>query len=487
MAFDVNHAIRRNAHFAPHLGWDRYSDLIARHFGYPRLSDREFVEAVAQWQTRHRPPLTADGILGPDSWRELREELRLSPQIDLARAIRLNGVWARRLRWDTLRGRVAEFLRFRDQTPDDTQLARAVAAWQADHPPLSADGILGPGTWAAMTADGLTYTAGPPAPRPAATVSALAVAPAAMTDGGLTAITPVRPAHAEQALRHDTQIARQNRGGQTIVYINGMATNAATHLDTVRSLGALLHRQVTGIYNATGESTTGRILVAPIMSTLLGAVLQWQLSADALLAIEDFGECVHDYGLPVSWFAGPAARLLGGTLTEEQRMRFGRGALAGNAAAVAVFDRLAGLTARGSGSLYVIAHSQGNLILANVLYVLQWVRRPRPLARRLFVYSLASPSPSWPVIPEMRHRPYAFSNDPVTWLAGFGRLTGSTPGRQTGTPGAQRAVAHTETTAGTFFSIPAHDVGGVGRSGGFTGYMGRGDFYEQISRDLGDI
>ena len=87
----------------------------------------------------------------------------------------------------------------------------------------------------------------------------------------------------------------------------------------------------------------------------------------------------------------------------------------------------------------------------------------------------------------MRHRPYAFSNDPVTWLAEVGRLTGSTRGRQSGTPGVQRAVAHTETTAGTFFSIPAHDVGGVGRSGGFTGYMGRGDFYEQISRDLGDI
>src|SRR5262245_23104389 len=66
-------------------------------------------------------------------------------------AIRLTPYYCRLVGWDDHRGRVFGALGFRTRNPTAREFVTAVRRWQLDHPPLAADGLLGPATWTTLT------------------------------------------------------------------------------------------------------------------------------------------------------------------------------------------------------------------------------------------------------------------------------------------------------------------------------------------------
>lgn len=68
----------------------------------------------------------------------------------LAAAISANPIEARRLGWADRINQINELLGFHSTSPSPAQFAQAVADWQATHPPLIGDGILGRNTWGRM-------------------------------------------------------------------------------------------------------------------------------------------------------------------------------------------------------------------------------------------------------------------------------------------------------------------------------------------------
>lgn len=83
--------------------------------------------------------------------------------IDLARAVRLNRYYARKVGWFRHRDDIDRLLGFTTGSPDARALAAAVAGWQVQNG-LGADGIIGPNTWkrmkAAMPPEPLALTEG---------------------------------------------------------------------------------------------------------------------------------------------------------------------------------------------------------------------------------------------------------------------------------------------------------------------------------------
>ncbi|HEY1379099.1 MAG TPA: hypothetical protein VGF55_20020 [Gemmataceae bacterium] len=65
-------------------------------------------------------------------------------------AIRLTPYYARLAGWADLCGRVFAVLGFRTRPPTAGEFVAAARRWQLDHPPLAADGLLGPATWATL-------------------------------------------------------------------------------------------------------------------------------------------------------------------------------------------------------------------------------------------------------------------------------------------------------------------------------------------------
>lgn len=82
-------------------------------------------------------------------------------------AIRLTPYYSRLVGWDDLRGRVFAALGFRTRNPTAREFVTAVRRWQLDHAPLTADGLLGPATWAILAPTVRAYRGlGPGGTRP---------------------------------------------------------------------------------------------------------------------------------------------------------------------------------------------------------------------------------------------------------------------------------------------------------------------------------
>ena len=66
-------AVRSNRVFASRLDWPSRFHQITSLLGFSTagLSEEEFATAIEAWQARN-PPLTPDGILGPNTWRHLK-------------------------------------------------------------------------------------------------------------------------------------------------------------------------------------------------------------------------------------------------------------------------------------------------------------------------------------------------------------------------------------------------------------------------------
>jgi murein DD-endopeptidase MepM/ murein hydrolase activator NlpD len=75
---NISQAISKNRDFGRRLGWERRKDEIDLHLGFVFMTPSEsaFAEAVADWQRNKGFSLRdIDGILGPNTWREMQLEM----------------------------------------------------------------------------------------------------------------------------------------------------------------------------------------------------------------------------------------------------------------------------------------------------------------------------------------------------------------------------------------------------------------------------
>jgi hypothetical protein len=187
----------------------------------------------------------------------------------------------------------------------------------------------------------------------------------------------------EYAYREAKQ-SRQFDPVRKVVFVNGMLNKPEDHLESALALSFVQMCTVIGVYNA---------------------------SAGGLV---DFLQCVGDknqFNGPLSFSAEnkvKVGKFLGGMPAD-----VARSALKRNQAQVNLFDLLRQPMHR---SREIFAHSQGNLILSNVLQAIAAVDGPNVLAAYK-VHTFGSPAVNWP--PGIIKFEHGFTWDPVTFLAGF--------------------------------------------------------------------
>lgn len=78
-AREMSRAVQRNQYWATQLGWQNHIDAVVRLLGLditPTPASPELAQAVADWQLDN--DLNDDGILGPDTWYQMRTVLGIS-------------------------------------------------------------------------------------------------------------------------------------------------------------------------------------------------------------------------------------------------------------------------------------------------------------------------------------------------------------------------------------------------------------------------
>lgn len=176
-----------------------------------------------------------------------------------------------------------------------------------------------------------------------------------------------------------------------IHYVNGIQTDGTSHARTAALLSILTERPVWGVYNATGGFA------------------------------RDIGQSVLDY------IQNAGARAGKGKLTPDQNVPIHeipqliddviKRSLIWNKGTVSLFRSL---MLNIQSQQMVVAHSQGNMLTSNALFIIEKVLGSQALGK-IRVYSLASPSPGWPL--GLRHtnngggrQENAFMNDLVALL-----------------------------------------------------------------------
>lgn len=172
---------------------------------------------------------------------------------------------------------------------------------------------------------------------------------------------------------------------RTVVFINGMNNTGKEHATSALALSWVQMCNVIGVYNATDGG------------------------------LNDLIQCLGDKDQFNGIFSKSAKNKItgGNQRTTEVSADAARNALSRNHAQVALFDVL---RRKENAKLEIFAHSQGNLILSNVLQAIAAVDGPAALTGRI-VHTFGSPSINWPTgIKKFEH---GFTWDPVTWLSGF--------------------------------------------------------------------
>jgi hypothetical protein len=181
-----------------------------------------------------------------------------------------------------------------------------------------------------------------------------------------------------------------------VYFVNGIQVLPRNHAVAASYLSLLIERPVCGIYNATVGVGLG------IVGDLLQCVLDYTQNAGARLGSRsNLGKSpkVSDAEIP------------------EFLNHLEKKYVVWNKATLALFREL--MQNRHQQQL-IVAHSQGNLITSNALFVMEDVLGSAGL-QKVRVYSLASPSPGWPL---GLRKPYggggrqdnAFMSDPVAML-----------------------------------------------------------------------
>ncbi len=202
-----------------------------------------------------------------------------------------------------------------------------------------------------------------------------------------------------------------------IYYVNGIRTSAAVHAKTAAMMAMITQRPVYGVYNLSqlgGVVDFGQCVADWISNTGMKLTELTAVGANKLANMAQSGW--HDIK---SFFGSKDAppvtkNHLAGKLSlvpEKARIAFIEGRLAlYNKATLALYRQLR--THRNEPQ-YIIAHSQGNLITSDALWAMVFSYGESSLAN-MQVYSLASPSPAWPLGIRGRRKLYGFKNDLVT-------------------------------------------------------------------------
>jgi hypothetical protein len=170
-----------------------------------------------------------------------------------------------------------------------------------------------------------------------------------------------------------------------VVFINGMLNDGAAHAESALALSWVQMCTVVGVYNASSGG------------------------------VRDFAQCIGDknqFDGPLS-FSARTKVAIGAAGGGRTPVEVARRALSRNRAQVELFFCLRRPENR---HREIFAHSQGNLILSNVLQAIAAVDGPAALVGRT-VHTFGSPAVNWP--PYITKYEHAFTWDPVTWLAGF--------------------------------------------------------------------
>ncbi len=168
-----------------------------------------------------------------------------------------------------------------------------------------------------------------------------------------------------------------------VTFVNGMNNSGENHAEACLALSWVQMCNVTGVFN---KSNGG---------------------------FQDFLQCVADknqFDGPVS-FSAKTKVAIGSMFGTRTTVEAARHALRRNPAQVALFDHL-----RRHPRRDVFAHSQGNLILSNVLQAIVATDGEGAI-RGYTVYTFGSPAVNWPA--GLTKHESGFTWDPVTFLAGF--------------------------------------------------------------------
>ncbi|MFO0937029.1 MAG: hypothetical protein U0798_11000 [Gemmataceae bacterium] len=176
----------------------------------------------------------------------------------------------------------------------------------------------------------------------------------------------------------DGHVNRYNFGKSSvpiprIYFVNGIRVTNRSHARNATYLSMLIERPVWGVYNAT-----------------------WGL--DTLGSTADFAQCLLDYtkiimdkfGSTVSY---PKPPKIPADKVDEFLSNVEKKNIVWNRATLQLFKQL---VRHRHQEQKIIAHSQGNLITSNALFVLEDVLGSASL-KNIRVYSLASPAPAWPM------------------------------------------------------------------------------------------
>ena len=215
--------------------------------------------------------------------------------------------------------------------------------------------------------------------------------------------------------------AYQEEGGFSatprIYYVNGIQTTGSSHATTARVLSILTEHTIIGVYNKTAGMVVG------LPGDLLHCLADWadgvkgklMEKADPILnsALNGVKGFFHKRlgiggGDPID-----LAHSLRGMVPPHVRVALIENYLAtSNRATASLF---AELSRNLGGPQWIVAHSQGNLITANALWAMVIAHGESSL-ENMKVYSLASPSPAWPMgIRGGRRKVYGHEDDVVTF------------------------------------------------------------------------
>ena len=166
-----------------------------------------------------------------------------------------------------------------------------------------------------------------------------------------------------------------------VFYINGMDNQPKHHRDAAMKLSYIQLCKVVGVFNSSNGF--------------------WP----------DVGQCVSDKGQFGRKFRDEfrTATFRSSFFEKERRLKQ---ELSMNKAAISLFKEIQ----KSSGETHIFAHSQGNLILSNVLYAISLLLGEKGL-NRFTVHSFGSPTRNWPR--GIKHLRRGYSNDWINMMSGI--------------------------------------------------------------------
>lgn len=263
-----------------------------------------------------------------------------------------------------------------------------------------------------------------------------------------------------------------------IYYVNGIQTDAKTHGLTLQTLSLLTEHEVTGIYNRSGGVKKWYGFVLDFKQCLddWGSNVGHKLaeSSNSLVnrGINKALEIIHRK-LRKGSSPDPVnvAGVIRNAIPEKLRLWLIETRLKTyNAATASLFRQM---NENYGNRMLIVAHSQGNLIVSDALWAMVLAYGEDALVN-MRVYSLASPTPAWPLGIRHQRKVYGHTNDPVPMFADPHNWTWLTKRLFSGKFG--RSAGDWRKFGGQVVSVDAHKV---------EVNMFELNFANRIRRDLG--